>query len=199
VNLLVSVLLRPPPVPERPHLATVAAGVARVDALRARTGVDARLKWPNDVVVPGGPGAGKLAGILAESRVRGADVTAVVVGVGCNLGWPAGVGDPGVPPGATSVVAAGGRAVARDDLLESWLAAFLTRLDGLAAPGGPAELRDAWIGRADTIGREVRVLTAGGELVGSADGVTEDGALVLGTATGRVEVTVGDVEHLRPV
>src|SRR5262249_33920325 len=74
--LLVSTRLRPAVPAERLHLVTLAAAVAATDAVRA-AGVDARVKWPNDVVVDDR----KLAGILAEADGAGV----VVVGMGCNL------------------------------------------------------------------------------------------------------------------
>lgn len=198
-NLLVSVLFRPPPDPVRPHLTTLAAGIALADACSALTGLGVRLKWPNDLVIPGGPAPGKLAGVLAESRVVGDRVTEVVVGMGCNIGWPADPVGPGAPPGATSVAAAGGTRVGRDDLLEAVLAGLVVRLGALAAPSGAAALREAWLARADTIGRRVRVRTSAGDLVGEAVDLTDDGGLVVRGPGGAVEVSVGDVEHLRPV
>jgi BirA family transcriptional regulator, biotin operon repressor / biotin---[acetyl-CoA-carboxylase] ligase len=199
-SLLVSLLLSPPPEPTRPQLAVLTAGVALVDACRERAGVDAALKWPNDVVLADGPAPGKLAGVLAETRFEGGRVAALVVGVGCNLHWPATAGGGGdAAPGATSVRAAGGRPVTRDDLLETWLRAVGDGLAQLAGPGGPARVRAAWLARSDTIGRRVRVIVDGGELVGEAVDLTDDGGLLVVAEGVPVEVSVGDVEHLRPV
>jgi BirA family biotin operon repressor/biotin-[acetyl-CoA-carboxylase] ligase len=72
-SLLVSVLLRPHMRRERWHLATLAAGLAAVAAVAEMGGIDAGLKWPNDVVVEDR----KLAGLLAE-----ATGDALVVGMG---------------------------------------------------------------------------------------------------------------------
>src|SRR4051812_2967881 len=72
--LLVSVLLRPQLPPERVHLLTLATALAAIDAL---PGVDARVKWPNDVVIDDR----KLAGILAEADSTGA----IVIGMGLNV------------------------------------------------------------------------------------------------------------------
>ena len=60
-------------------------------------------------------------------------------------------------------------------------------------------LLEAWIDRAATLGREVRVDTPGGSVTGRAVDVTDVGALVLETAAGTRTVTAGDCEHLRPV
>src|SRR5215470_6491119 len=73
--LTFSVLLRPPVPPALLGWVPLLAGVAVASALERTAGVDARLKWPNDVLV----GDAKLAGILAE---RWGD--AVVVGTGIN-------------------------------------------------------------------------------------------------------------------
>lgn len=64
-------------------LVTMAAGIAVVRGLCAATGLEAELKWPNDVVV-GRPWR-KLAGILSETVSASAQVDAVVVGIGINL------------------------------------------------------------------------------------------------------------------
>jgi biotin-(acetyl-CoA carboxylase) ligase len=69
-SLLASILIRPRVTPPLLGTFSIAAGVAVVEALRRVTGIEARLKWPNDVLVHGR----KVAGILVESRI-GADVS----------------------------------------------------------------------------------------------------------------------------
>ena len=187
--LLVSVLLRPVLAPERLGLCSVAAGLALADAVTEVAGVEARLKWPNDLVVRDR----KLAGLLAEADLGGATVRAVVVGAGCNLDRAA------VPPAladvATSVEAEAGRTVDRDAVL----GAFLDALDRhLADPDAlPGLARD----RSATLGRRVRVDLGGGRIVeGLALDTTDAGALVVRDDDGEEHiVSVGDVVHLRPV
>jgi BirA family biotin operon repressor/biotin-[acetyl-CoA-carboxylase] ligase len=177
-NLLVSILLRPDLDPSQWFRCTNAVAVALVEAC-ASHGVLARIKWPNDVVVTttGGDTA-KLAGILAE--VAG---DAVVVGLGCNVGWPA----ADEMPGATSLVARGA-SVTRAQLLDDVLA----RVDEQAA-----DLHERYLARCASIGREVRVaLPDGSQVGGTARTVDEQGRLVLETADGtRHAFTVGDVVH----
>ena len=193
-NLLVSVLLRPHWSPEAHPLVTPALAVAAVDAL-AGMGVPTAVKWPNDLVVKGGPAPGKVAGILAEYVVGPPE--AVVVGLGLNLVWPAAEDD--APPEATSLRACG-HAVNRWDLLAVVLAGFDTRLDDLAAAGGPERLRDAHLGRSATVGRRVRADTPTGPVEGTAVDISADGSLFVrpdGASDNLVPVAAGDVTHLK--
>ncbi len=69
----------------REHLlaAPLLTGVALARAVRRVTGLEAALKWPNDVLV----GGKKLGGILIESVVRPASpMASVVIGFGLNVG-----------------------------------------------------------------------------------------------------------------
>jgi len=121
-SLLVSIVLRPRVPAARLATLSLTAGVALAEALERAAGLDARLKWPNDVLV----GGRKLAGILLESRlgVAPAGGSAVVaLGIGVNLTqrtFPVELRDR-----ATSVRLAGGRDVDRDGLLTE----ILARLD----------------------------------------------------------------------
>ncbi len=74
-SLLMSVVLHPPPELRRPVILTAFAAVAVAEAIRELTGVQARLKWPNDLLVRGK----KVCGILIETGA------ATVVGIGLNL------------------------------------------------------------------------------------------------------------------
>ena len=181
-SLLASWLLRPSlPVDQWPLL-TLLTGVAAARAASVAGGVTVRLKWPNDLLAPGG----KLGGILAESDGRGA----VVIGVGINVRqteFPAEL--LGV---ATSLVAEGGRVPDRAWLLAALLSSFGGRMDS------PGDAIEEYRSLCTTIGRRVRVERTSAEPIeGTAAGVSDAGALIVDTPSGRVAVSAGDVVHTR--
>ena len=188
VSLLASVLLRPNIDPADLHLCTTAVALAAMDACQEVAGVGAVLKWPNDLLVDGA----KLAGILAEAEFAGADLAAVVVGIGINVGWPG-------PPeaGGTSLEAAAGSPVDRRVLLHALLAALSERRAGLEAAAGRRALADEGRRRCATLGQQVRVTLEGEEITGRAVAIDDAGRLVVETPAGSRRVTAGDVVHLR--
>lgn len=78
--VLMSVVLAEPACVLPAEAVTVAAGLGLAEAVRETAGLEAGLKWPNDVVLDGR----KLAGILVEAR-RVRDAEALVVGAGLNV------------------------------------------------------------------------------------------------------------------
>ncbi len=195
-NLLFSVLLRPTWDPDRHPLVTAALAVATVEALGTH-GVQAAVKWPNDVLLVGGTAPGKVAGILAELVGGGpaSGPVAIVVGMGVNVGWPA-VSDA-APPGATSLAAAG-HTIDRADLLQSILTRLEARLTDLEAVDGLERLRRAHLERSATVGVEVRVDMPDGPVTGTAVGLGLDGSLLVDPGDGPVTLHAGDVVHLHP-
>jgi BirA family biotin operon repressor/biotin-[acetyl-CoA-carboxylase] ligase len=198
-GLTFSVLLRPDGVPAaRLGWLPLLAGVAAAASVRAVAAVDATLKWPNDVLV----GERKLGGILAERTGP-----AVVVGIGINV-WQT---RSDLPPdaAATSLALAAEAGVAGRGLRERLLAALLDELGrwygswrDQASPGDAdaCGLRQEYVRRCATLGREVTVTMPGTEPVtGTAAGVDAAGRLEVRTAGGMVAVTAGDVVHVRPV
>ncbi|HSO95237.1 MAG TPA: biotin--[acetyl-CoA-carboxylase] ligase [Acidimicrobiia bacterium] len=187
-SLLVSVLLRPQLAPDAVHVVTMAAALALADAVRSVAGIDADLKWPNDLLV----GDRKLAGLLAEADVIGGVVQAVVIGVGCNVRWagfPAELDDT-----ATACDREAGHPIERAELLEALLAELAARLGHLDTV--PADYR----ARLATIGRPVRVELTDDTITGLATGVDDRGCLIVQPSTGPpVTVAAGDVVHLRRV
>ncbi len=203
-SLLLSILCRPSSgavvlANDEVHLVTMAVGVAAADAVRAATGADVRLKWPNDLVVETGDGTRKLSGILSESIVEGGQVSALVVGIGINVNWPA-----AVPAELADIAIAAnhvaGHDVARADILVSLLQAFSASYAGLATPEGKAALLARYRELSATLGRRVRVELAGEMIVGDAVDLTIEGHLqVLDECPDRLrEISAGDVIHLRP-
>jgi BirA family transcriptional regulator, biotin operon repressor / biotin---[acetyl-CoA-carboxylase] ligase len=189
-NLLASVLLRPDCGGGDVHLCAGAVALAGADACRAVAGVEPVLKWPNDLLVEGA----KLAGVLAEAEFAGPDVSAVVVGIGINVAWP---GPPEAGGTCLDDVSAT-RPVDRRMLLDRLLRALEPRCAGLESEDGRRALADEIRARCATLGRPVRVILAGEELVGTATTIDDAGRLVLATEAGLRSVSTGDVVHLRP-
>ena len=173
-GLTLSVLLRPDlPAARWPWL-PLWGGVAVARTLREQTGVDAVLKWPNDVLV----GGRKLCGLLAEVPAPGA----VVLGIGLNVTTRA---DELPRPDATSLALEGATTTDRDTVLR----ALLRGLGDVLAEASP----DGYRALCSTIGAPVRVELPGGSAVqGSAQAVDDDGRLVVDG----VGYAAGDVVHL---
>jgi BirA family transcriptional regulator, biotin operon repressor / biotin---[acetyl-CoA-carboxylase] ligase len=194
--LTFSLLIRPHAVPRaRYGWLPLLAGVAVASAVRAVAGVDARLKWPNDILAADA----KLGGILAEAAAD-----ALVVGIGINVSTePAELPPPG--PGAlpaTSLRAARAASLDRAALLAEILAGFERRYRAWCRADGDPErsgLRQEYTRLCDTIGRRVRVELPGGQqLSGQAVGLDPDGRLILRPSPGsELAVAAGDVVHLR--
>ena len=194
-GLFVSVLLRPAGVPSRRWgWLSLIAGVALASAVTEVAGLDARLKWPNDLLL--GPLRRKAAGILAE--VTGG--SALVVGIGLNVTLRA---EELPVPEATSLVLEGARNTDRDTLLRAVLRELATAEEQWRAAGGDAQaggLAQRYRELCATVGQVVRVeLPSGGPVFGTAVDVDGDGRLVVRDDDG-VEhaVSAGDVVHVRP-
>lgn len=183
-GIWLSVLLRPDIPPTRAPAFTLAAAVATTRAVRG-AGVDASIKWPNDVLV----GDRKLAGILTEMEGEADRVSWLIVGVGINANVDASE-LPGDRSAATLREEAGD--VDRRAITQSLLEEFY-RLSRSSD-----EILSAWRELSSTLGRRVRIQTEGEEITGEAVDVRSPGTLVVETETGTREVSAGDCEHLRP-
>jgi BirA family biotin operon repressor/biotin-[acetyl-CoA-carboxylase] ligase len=181
-----SILVRPDRPPAHAPVSTLAAAVAVARACDP-LGVQARIKWPNDVLVGEGESR-KLSGILTEMESEGGQIAWLTVGIGVN----ANVDTDTLPAGATSL-----QALVGDIDRAAFVRRLLTLFHDLTAD--PDTVLPAWRERASTLGRQVRVDTPGGKVVGHARDVEFPGALVVETPTGERRVHAGDCEHLRPV
>ncbi|MDH6465000.1 BirA family biotin operon repressor/biotin-[acetyl-CoA-carboxylase] ligase [Micromonospora sp. A200] len=209
-GIATSVLLRPgeavadrgwPPAPATGYgWLPLLAGVALVEAVARLAELEARLKWPNDLLVDDA----KCAGILAEAvpGTSPAQPPAIVLGIGLNVTLRADElpeNPTGLP--ATSLQLAGATATDRDPLLRALLRSLADWYDRWRTAGGDAVasgLRDAYVASCATVGRRVRVLLPdGAELTGLATGVDSDGQLLVDTGAGERRLAAGDVLHLR--
>ena len=172
-------------------------------------GVEARIKWPNDLLVLklGEPEGRKICGILAEFSAENVHIAAkrpglvpgdsrlefVVLGVGLNANFEPedlNVADRGVATVRSEL----GHDVNLIELLGALLvelSAALKRIENFDA------VLDDWRALTCTLGRPVRVARFGEVLEGRAADLTPEGALLLETPESVFELFEGEVEHLR--
>lgn len=181
---------------------TAAVGVAK--ALR-EMGVDARIKWPNDLLA-GEAGGPKICGILAESSAEmvpvaakrvgsgeGRPVDFVVLGIGLNANLDP--DDLGVPEKETTTLR---RELGREVDLLALLRTLLAHLDAeLARVEDFDAVLDDWRALNCTLGERVRVRRFGETLEGTAVDLGPEGALLLETPEGVIELFEGEIEQLR--
>ena len=184
-NLAFSFLLRTevgvPQVLSLPQAVALGVGEALGDF-----GIEAWVKWPNDLLA----GERKICGILAEREGEG-----LVVGVGVNVNMGAEEAE-GIDRPATSMRIESGREFAVGGLLERVLERLPAWIEAWEK-GGFGALREAWTARCVGLGEGVEVGEARERLEGILEGFGEAGQMLLRQAGGRVrEVWSGDVELL---
>jgi BirA family biotin operon repressor/biotin-[acetyl-CoA-carboxylase] ligase len=146
--------------------------------LREDYGVDAGLKWPNDVLVQGS----KICGLLAEMESEGEQVNFINIGIGLNVNND----PPAVKPPAVSIKALLGRTVPRREILSRFLDELERRINAEPWETVIAE----WKARSVTLNRPVRIVTAKGDYSGVAVDVDENGALLLQQPDGSVRTVI---------
>lgn len=187
-SLLLSVVLRPPL--EKLTALNMVAALAVVRAIQQVTGLAASIKWPNDVLIDGN----KVCGILVESDIAKEVVNWVIVGIGLNVNLDVST-LPGLEAPATSLSAALGCQVSRTELLHTLLQQF-DELYRALLQGQP--VRQQWLERLNTLGKEVTVRLGNSVEQGVAESVDEQGSLLLRRTDGSLTVIVAGDVTLRP-
>lgn len=170
-----SIILRPPVgVSELPQVGFVAA-VGCADFL-AEQGLEARLKWPNDVLV----GNKKIAGILVEIALSD-KVSAAVVGIGVNVNHLS--FSPELEDIATSIAMLTGKTNCARTLAESLGHHVLRAYDRYLAMGFVDTLNN-WQTRMWGCGEQVEINMERRTICGVINGVDNTGALIVRDAKG---------------
>ncbi len=184
--LLLTLLLRPTLPARQAGRLTMIVSLAVCDALAEVGGVQAQIKWPNDVLV----GKRKICGILTELDLSGEMLNYALIGIGINVNVEFGDAPPLMAP-ATSVLVETGRRVSRLALLAALLSNLEARYEAFKVGASPHQ---EWTARMATLGQPVQAAGAAQAISGIAVGVDEDGALLIQAADGSVRrVLAGDV------
>ena len=175
---------------------SLAVGLAVANALRA-LGIDAELKWPNDIVVDDQ----KLGGILIETQGDMLGPTVAVIGVGLNVRLPdalwLAIDQPATDIATVSATAAvTSPALNRNVLLPAILSQLVAVLDQFQR-GGFAVLRDQWRALHAHQGCLVDIHAATETYVAKVIDVSGDGGLIVERDGVRLSLTAAEISIRR--
>ena len=157
-----------------------------------RSGVEAKIKWPNDIYV----GNRKICGMLIENSVQAGALTWSVIGIGLNLNekdFPPSLANP------VSLTILNGKVYDLEPVLERICGLFLSRLPFLGTEEGRTLLDREYHSRLFRLGewREYRDLLSSETFEGRIDGVTEKGCLKVSTRDGlRKEFNLNEIGYI---
>jgi BirA family biotin operon repressor/biotin-[acetyl-CoA-carboxylase] ligase len=166
------------------NLVPLVAGVAVAETMRDGFGVEAVLKWPNDVLI----GGRKVGGVLVDAVWSGEERCVILLGVGVNLNNAI----PELLDEATSLSEEAGEEIDVD----AFLGSLLENLDGILSTleGDPGEALSRWEGLSETLGKRIVIKGSSGDVFeGVAESIDHDGALKLNCGGRLIRVLSGTV------
>ena len=167
-GIFMSLILRPDVPPSQVARLSLLTALAVANAIVEITGLDARIKWPNDIVVSGR----KVCGLLLEMDADENAVRSIVAGVGINVHQRE--FDEEIAHTASSLDLLGGTRYSRAQIV----CAFLQQFERAMAMDDEEMMR-AYCARSATLGARVQVIGLSGTYTGTAEGVTDSGSLLV--------------------
>lgn len=174
-GIWMSLLLRPAIPPALVPSLPLVTALALTEAIQSATGLSARLKWPNDVVVKTPAGWRKVAGILTEMSAEVDRARWVVIGIGINVNNRL---SPGLKTIGATLSALTGRQLSRAELLKHFLDHF-GKTYRRFEKAGFAAFQSLYWQRYSRPNEPVKLKTSQGLVRGIARGVDGQGALVV--------------------
>lgn len=189
-GIWMSLILRPDiPLPTAPQI-TLLTAVAMAKTMQDVLGVEARIKWPNDIFIQGK----KVCGILTELNAEAHQIKYLIVGMGINANLSLEEFPLELREIATSLQIEAGSPIRRASFIQAFCRIFERLYEGYLEHGF-APIRAAWEANSYTIGRQVQVYSTQTPLSGTAVGLDSDGVLIVRDALGQEhKVYSADVE-----
>lgn len=194
-GVYLSCVLRPDMPPGEIARITLLAAVAVAKAIREVSGLEATIKWPNDILI----NHKKVCGILTEMKAEQDSVNFIIIGIGVNVTTPI----KSLPHGATSIKEEmlkhdlRGAKISRVELAKK----ILEKLEeeyALLKKSGFEPIINAWKDYSAMPGSRIRVTLHGRGIEGVAHDIDNDGSLVVRLDSGVLEkVPSGDVMMVR--
>lgn len=187
-GIYMSIILKPDITPRETPKITLVAALGVCAAIREIAGLQALIKWPNDILIENK----KACGILTEISAEADKVNFLIVGIGINVN-----NEDGQPAGSTSLRKALGKEVSRIELAKKILE-NIERYYFLYKKEGFEKIIIEWRNYSATLGRRVRAIFRDSEIEGEAQDISPDGALIIRLDSGFLqEISAGDIVMLR--
>jgi BirA family biotin operon repressor/biotin-[acetyl-CoA-carboxylase] ligase len=188
LGLWTSVILRPNIPPFKAPGLSICAGLALAQTIKKLTGLDARIKWPNDCLINGL----KVGGILLELSAELDRTNFVIAGVGVNVNHLPKDFPKKLSGRATSVRIEWGEEISRLKLLTSFLQRFESVYLDFKKKGLSPQ-RQLIKKFSSLLGKKVAVRFGRGRIEGLAQDFDDSGSLVIMTPKGERVVRAGEV------
>lgn len=191
-GIYTSIILRPSLSPAAAPAITMMAGLAAHRALRASTGLDFDIRWPNDLLINGR----KVLGILTEMSAELDRLHSLVLGIGIN------VNHREMPsllaPIATSLRIEARKTFSRANILVALLRELERQYQTLLAEGSALIVRDWAAASTFAEGKRVRVVLNSGDYTATTAGLEPSGALRLRRDDGgEISLVSGEVVEIK--
>lgn len=186
--IAMSLIVRPDIRPEKASMMTLVTGMAVAEAIKKVTGLDTKIKWPNDIVINGK----KISGILTEMSAEMDGINYVVIGIGINANFTEFPEE--LRETATSLQQQLGYPVDRGAIICMTMKIFEIYYERFMETQSMKGLAEEYQQMLVNLDRQVRVLEPGNEYSGVARGIDETGQLLVEKENGEtVAVYAGEV------
>ena len=181
-GIWMSLILRPKVPPARIGLITIATGVAIAKSIRS-LGLDAKIKWPNDVLIHGD----KISGVLTEVNATFNEIDWVVVGIGIDSNLKLEDFPEDIRAGTTTLNEELPTNIDENEIIAIFLGEF-EKVYKLYKDGEIEAILKDWRDLSDTIGKYVNITQTGGKITqGYVVGINNEGSLIIEKQDGSLE------------
>lgn len=187
-GIFMTLMLKPEINPNNASMLTLVAALAVAKAIKDVTGLDARIKWPNDIVINGK----KICGILTEMSAQFDYINHIVIGIGINVHNEAFPEEISAVAGSI-LLESGGRRFRRAEIIEKTLEHFEEYYEIYLQTEDLSALTADYNALLVNMNKQVKVLDPKDEFEGKAMGITAKGELIVDTWESRKLVSSGEV------
>lgn len=181
-GIWMSMILRPEVPPAKIGLITLATGVAIAKTIRTM-GVDAKIKWPNDVIVKGN----KISGVLTEVNATFNQIEYIIVGIGIDSNLKLDDFSADIRDGTTTLNEEAQGKIDENEIIAIFLNEF-ERIYDIYLNGDIEDILSEWRALSDTIGKYVNITQTGGKMTqGYVVGINNEGSLIIERQDGTLE------------
>ena len=187
-GIFMTLMLKPDINPNNASMLTLVSALAVAKALADITGKDAKIKWPNDIVIDGR----KVCGILTEMSAQFDYINNIVIGIGIN------VNNSSFPEEISATASSlrllsGGKKYRRAEIIEKIMEYFEKYYSIFLETEDLSALVNEYDAMLVNMKRQVKVLDPKEPFEGKAMGITKTGELIVDTWESRKLVSSGEV------